>query len=162
MLFLFFAIPLLITSSEQFSRHGFRGSDFSRLSPLGGDVHLFTLLRRAASLPGFHSPSGERAARTVKLTRRADDDCIDARGRATQAQLPNALLALALALGFGSLLLLWRARCALTGSRHSRRACGGIVRRMAHTMWASSTPVQGWTVGEPRSRLANLEHRDCA
>ena len=73
----------------------------------------------------FHSPPGERAARTVKLTRRADDDCIDARGRATQAQLPNALLALALALGFGSLLLLWRARCALTGSRHSRRACAG-------------------------------------
>ncbi len=63
---------------------------------------------------------------------------------------------------FGFLLLLRRAGCALSGSRHSRRACGGIVRRMAHRTWASSTPVHGWTVGEPRSRLADLEHRDCA
>ncbi len=64
--------------------------------------------------------------------------------------------------GFGFSLLLWRARCALSGSRHSRRACGGNVRRMAHRKWASSTPVHGWTVGEPRSRRAHLEHRDCA
>ena len=62
----------------------------------------------------------------------------------------------------GLSLLLWRAGCALPGSRHSRRDCGGNVRRMAHRKWASSTPVHGWTVGEPRSRPAYLEHRDCA
>ncbi len=64
----------------------------------------------------------------------------------------------------GLWLWLWlgRARRALLGSPRSRRDCEGQVRRMAHTMWASSTSVHGWTVGEPRSRLANLEHRDCA
>ena len=62
----------------------------------------------------------------------------------------------------GRWLLLWRARCALTGPPRSRRGCEGQVRRMAHTMWASSTSVHGWTVGEPRSRLAHLQHRDCA
>ena len=49
-----------------------------------------------------------------------------------------------------------------TGSPRSRRGCGGSARRVAHTMWASSMPVHGWTVSEPRSRLAHLKHRDCA
>ena len=60
------------------------------------------------------------------------------------------------------MILLLRARCAPNGSPRGRRGCEGQVRRMAHTMWASSLSAHGRAVSEPRSRLAHPQHRDSA
>jgi hypothetical protein len=88
--------------------------------------------------------------------------CIGGPDTAHPAQPSQSGFPQAGALGFGFAFGIGAHDARPTGSPRSRRGCAGIVRRMAHTMWASSMPVHGWTVSEPRSGLAHPKHRDCA